>query len=241
MAEIVLIRPDWPAPGRVRAVATTRAGGFSTGPWTSLNLGTHVGDDPAAVAANRARLAAAAALPAEPAWLEQVHGARVVDAADPAPGPADGAVATRPGVVCAVLTADCLPILVCDRAGTRVAALHGGWRGLAAGILEAGLAALDRDPGELLAWLGPAIGPARYQVDDAVRDAFPPADHAAFRSDGPGHWRLDLAGLARARLARAGVGAVYGGHACTHAEPARFFSHRRDGRSGRQAALAWLA
>lgn len=237
-----LILPDWPAPPAVRAAATTRTGGVSTGPWAGLNLGDHVGDDAAAVAANRARLTAALALPAPPSWLAQVHGRRMLELApgQTATAPADGALARGAGVVCTVLTADCLPVLFCDRDGTRVAAVHAGWRGLAAGILAEAVQALGGPPADLLAWLGPAIGQPAYEVGDDVREAFTaPGDAAAFAPNARGRWQLDLAGLARQRLAAAGVTAVFGGHWCTHGEQ-RFFSHRRDGRCGRQAALIWL-
>lgn len=242
-----LIQPDWPAPATVRAVATTRTGGVSAGPYASLNLGDHVDDDPAAVVANRRRLVEVLGLPAEPAWLAQVHGVAVAEAGQAAPGTrADAAIARRPGAVCAVLTADCLPVLFCDRAGRHVAAAHAGWRGLAAGVLEATVAALAASGAPahtLLAWLGPAIGPRAYEVGDDVRGAFLQADAAAvsaFAASRPGHWWLDLYTAARSRLDQAGVTAIYGGGFCTHADAARFFSHRRDGVTGRQATLVWL-
>lgn len=241
------ISADWPAPVQVRAGCTTRVGGASAAPWDSLNLGAHVGDAPDAVRENRARLQQGLALPAVPAWLNQVHGTTVVDGAageTAAEGPgADGAFAAQPGVVCAVLTADCLPVLLCDRAGTRVAAAHAGWRGLAAGVLEAALQALGGDPGQVMAWLGPAIGPAAYEVGDEVREAFVDGDARnapAFVPARPGHWYADLYALARLRLRAAGVQAVYGGTRCTFSEPARFFSYRRDGVTGRMASLIWL-
>ncbi len=245
-----LIHPDWPAPPTVRAVATTRIGGCSRGPWAGLNLGDHVGDDPAHVADNRARLVAQLALPTPPVWLRQVHGTAVVrlPAAVGTAPEADAAVAGVPGVVCAVLSADCLPVLLCDRAGRQVAAVHAGWRGLAAGVIEAAirqLAAGGAQPAELLAWLGPAIGVAAYEVGDEVRAAFLAADPgagAAFRRrPGAGRWSLDLCAAARLRLAAAGVAAVFGGRHCTHADARRFYSHRRDAPCGRQASLIWLA
>jgi len=237
------IVPDWPAPAGVRAVTTTRRGGVSSGPWATLNLAEHVGDDPAAVAANRDRLRVRQDLPQAPCWLQQVHGVRVIDVADPAAGGgADAAVAHAPGPVCAVLTADCLPVLFCDRAGTTVAAAHAGWRGLVAGVLEQTVAALGRPGSELLAWLGPAIGPAAYTVGDEVRTAFvahTAAATAAFRP-AAGGWHADLYVLARQRLAGCGVTAVSGGGFCTFHEPERFFSYRRDGVTGRMASLVWL-
>ena len=167
---------DWPAPARVKAWVSTRDGGISRAPYSTLNLGTHVGDEPDAVAENRRRLAAALGLPAEPNWLTQVHGRRVVDLDESWSGPADGAVTGRTGVVCAVLTADCLPVLLADSSGSRVGIAHAGWRGLASGVLQAAVAAMKTPPGELLVWLGPAIGPDAYEVGDDVRTAFVDVD-----------------------------------------------------------------
>ena len=245
MAEPRFITPDWPAPANVRACVTTRAGGVSRPPYASFNLAAHVGDDPQAVASNRARLCAELALPAEPAWLMQVHGDAVIDATQAAGAPqADGAFATVSDAVCAVLTADCLPVLLCDRAGTRVAALHAGWRGLAGGVIEAGVRALDVAGGELLAWLGPAIGPQAFEVGAEVRAAFvsqDPAAGSAFHSHGNGKFLADIYLLARQRLAGLGVTAVSGGGLCTVADRDRFYSYRRDGVTGRMASLVWLA
>jgi YfiH family protein len=238
------LQPGWPVPAGVRAAMTTRAGGVSTGTFASFNLATHVGDDPAAVAENRRRLRDALALPAEPAWLEQVHGARVAVLPGSAPGPADAAVAFAPGSVCAVLVADCLPVILASRDGDRVGIAHAGWRGLAAGVVEATVAALGGEPGRLVAWLGPAIGPRAFEVGGEVRDAFLARDRGsdvAFRPGREGRWFADLPALARRRLAAAGVDAVTGGASCTHSDPARFYSYRRDGATGRMAALAWLA
>jgi YfiH family protein len=226
----------------VRACTTTRAGGVSEGPWASLNLGDHVDDDPAAVAANRARLAGELALPREPQWLRQVHGTRV-RAPDAEADCADACFEDRPGRVCAVLTADCLPVLLCNAAGTRVAAAHAGWRGLVAGVLEQTAARFDDPPAQILAWLGPAIGPQAFEVGDEVRAAFVGADTAAaahFVAKRPGHWLADLYGLARLRLARAGITQVSGGGFCTYREPERFYSYRRDGITGRMASLIWI-
>lgn len=237
-----LIVPDWPAPAGVRALVTTRAGGVSLPPWDSLNLGDHVGDDPAAVAENRRRLRAH--LPAEPLWLRQVHGVRCIDAARAAPGAEADAVRARvPGVVCAVLTADCLPVLICDEAGTAVAAAHAGWRGLAAGVIEATVAALGLPGERLMAWLGPAIGPERFEVGGEVRAAFVAQDAgaaAAFAAQPDGKWLCDLYALARRRLAALGVHRVAGADFCTVNDAGRFFSYRRDGASGRMATLIWL-
>jgi YfiH family protein len=234
------LAPDWPAPSHVRAWVTERGGPARYG---TLNLATHVGDDPNVVAANRAALRAALALPAEPAWLTQIHGARVLDLDRDESGPADGAVTARAGVVCAVLTADCLPVLLCDRAGRRVGVAHAGWRGLLAGVLPAAVAAFREEPDELLAWLGPAIGPAAYEVGADVRTPFverqPGADRR-FSSNPRGRWQADLYGLARDSLAAAGVRRVYGGGYCTFTEDQRFFSHRRRAPCGRMATLVWL-
>jgi polyphenol oxidase len=245
MTEPQFIIPDWPAPANVRAAVTNRAGGVSHAPYDSFNLATHVGDDPAAVRENRARLRAALALPAEPLWLKQVHGVAVVDAAQGGTEPeADGAFAAHPGAVCAVLTADCLPVLLCNRAGTKVAALHAGWRGLAGGVIEAGVKAMGAAGSDLLAWLGPAIGPANFEVGPEVRAAFVQYDAQAaqaFRAAREGKFLADIYQLARQRLQRAGVMEVYGGGFCTVTERARFFSYRRDGATGRMASLIWLA
>ncbi len=241
-SKIEPIFAQWPAPASVRACTTTRAGGISRGRWAGLNLGDHVEDDPRAVAHNRTLLADQLRLPDEPQWLSQVHGTRVR-----LPGQqldcADACLEDRPGRVCAVLTADCLPVLFCNVAGTRVAAAHAGWRGLLAGVLEQTVAAFDDAPEQILAWLGPAIGPSAFEVGDEVRAAFVAdrADSGAhFRVHGAGHWLADLYGLARDRLGAAGVVQVSGGGLCTYSDPERFFSYRRDGVTGRMASLAWL-
>jgi YfiH family protein len=239
------IVPDWPAHPRVRAVSTTRTGGVSVAPYASMNPATHVGDSPVAVQENRARLATQLQLPATPLWLQQVHGTRVVDAAAAAASPeADGAWSAQTGIVCAVLTADCLPLLLSDRDGRCVAAVHAGWRGLAAGVIEHAVLALPAAGNDLLAWLGPAIGPQAYVVGDEVRAAFTAKDAAAasaFAAHRDGGWHADLYRLARQRLAACGVDTVYGGDHCTFREPGRFFSFRRDGVTGRMATLIWLA
>jgi YfiH family protein len=239
----MLIRADWPAPASIHTLSTTRDGGVSAAPYDSLNLGDHVGDAPDDVMTNRARLRTF--LPAEPCWLTQVHGTQVVDAGTAHAGMrADASITRLPGRVCAVLTADCLPVLFCNRAGDRVGAAHAGWRGLLGGVLEATLDALDCPPDSVLAWLGPAIGPQAFEVGDEVRQAFTadlPASAAAFTADRPGKWCADLYALARLRLARAGVNAVYGGGFCTVRESQRFFSYRRDGVTGRMASLIWCA
>ncbi|KZE84900.1 peptidoglycan editing factor PgeF [Chromobacterium subtsugae] len=234
---------DWPAPARVRTLATTRQGGVSQAPYASLNLGAHVGDAPDAVAANRARLRDE--LPAEPAWLNQVHGVAVADAAalrGAAPD-ADASFARAPGVVCAVMTADCLPVLLCDDAGRAVAAAHAGWRGLCDGVIEATVAAMALPPAGLMAWLGPAIGPDAFEVGAEVRQAFlarAPAAASAFIDIGEGKYLADIYALARQRLQAAGVERVYGGDFCTVIDRERFFSYRRDRITGRMASLIWL-
>jgi YfiH family protein len=238
--------PDWPAPPVVRAAITTRPGGVSRAPWDSLNLADHVGDDAACVAENRRRLRRALGLPAEPFWLHQVHGCDVADAdaaAGDSPCEADAAVATRPGRVCAVLTADCLPVLFCSRQGDWVAAAHAGWRGLAAGVLERAVARAPVAAADVLAWLGPAIGPAAFEVGAEVRAAFLAEDAGVagcFAPSPAGRWLADLYGLARRRLERSGVGWVGGGSLCTFTDAGRFFSFRRDGTTGRMASLIWL-
>ena len=245
MIEPEFIFHDWPAPPNVRVVITTRAGGVSHAPYDNFNLGTHAGDDPTAVRENRARLRTALAFPAEPLWLKQVHGVAVVDAAQGGAEPqADGAFAAQPGAVCVVLTADCLPVLLCNRQGTKVAALHVGWRGLARGVIEAGVKAMGVPGNELLAWLGPAIGPASFEVGPEVHAAFVQHDAQAaqaFRAVREGKYLADIYQLARQRLQHLGVAAVYGGGFCTVAERERFFSYRRDGATGRMASLIWLA
>jgi hypothetical protein len=237
-----MILPDWPAPARVKGLMTTRAGGVSQAPWAGLNLGDHVGDDPEHVAANRARLRQH--LPAEPGWLKQVHSARVVELGREPNPEADAAFTRQPVQVCAVLTADCLPVLFCDRAGSVVAVAHAGWRGLAGGVLEATVAAMQVPPGEVLAWMGAAIGPQAFEVGDEVRQAFV-AQHAAASGafvpqPTPGKWLADIYRLARIRLEHAGVQAIYGGGRCTYQEAETFYSYRRDGVTGRMASLIWL-
>ncbi len=237
--------PDWPAPPQVRAFSTTRVGGVSEPPFESLNLSFSSGDDPERVEQNRSRVVTALNLPESPRWLKQVHGTRVVDAETAINRPqADGSIASRPGQVLAVMTADCVPVLLCDRGGRRIAAAHAGWRGLAAGVLESTVAALEWKPSELLAWLGPGIGPRAFEVGPEVREAFMTVDRIAagcFRNGNGDRLLADLYQLARQRLGRAGVEAVFGGEHCTFSEPAKFFSYRREGRrSGRMGTFIWL-
>ncbi|MCS4266921.1 purine nucleoside phosphorylase YfiH [Serratia sp. BIGb0163] len=239
-----LILPDWPLPAGVKACSTTRHGGISLPPYDSLNLGTHVGDDARAVEDNRQRLVEGAGLPQMPVWLEQIHGTRVVrlDGQTPADLQADAVYSNVPGQVCAVMTADCLPVLFCSQAGDEVAAAHAGWRGLCNGVLEQTLAAFAAEPGRISAWLGPAIGPQQFEVGPEVRAAFIAVDDAAAAAFTPqgDKFLADIYLLARQRLQRAGIHAIYGGDRCTVSEISHFFSYRRDGITGRLASLIWL-
>ena len=234
------IPADWPAPDRIIAGSTTRQGGGSIGAFSSLNLGDHVGDEEQHVAENRRRFVAACGLPREPDWLNQVHGCDVAMAGRPLPAAADAAVARSAGDVVAVMTADCLPVLLCAEDGTEIAAIHGGWRGLAGGVIGATLARMATPPARLLAWLGPAISQDAFEVGDEVREAFVSVDAATgqcFEANSRGRWQADLYGIARRQLAIEGVEAVYGGNACTCADATRFFSYRRDGQCGRMATF----
>jgi polyphenol oxidase len=240
-----VLLPEWSAPPAVCSAFTLRGGGVSGGPFDSLNLGAHVGDRPEAVAENRRRVRERLALPAEPAWLEQVHGTRVadLDAAGEAIRSADAVITRTAGVVCAIQVADCMPVLFAARDASAVGVAHAGWRGLAAGVLEETVARLGVPPGELLAWLGPAISAQHFEVGEEVLTAFlerDPGAGGAFSANPRGRWQCDLAALARRRLGALGVTAVSGGSWCTCGDPARFYSFRRDGRCGRMAALIWL-
>lgn len=239
-----IITPHWPAPVNVRAHTTTRSGGTSLPPYHSFNLAEHVGDTPEAVKKNRIHLRQFLSLPSEPSWLEQVHGAKIISASHGPGQQGDASIAYGPGPVCAILTADCLPLLLCDQKGTRVAAVHAGWRGLAAGIIKATINALDISGEHLLAWLGPAIGPQTFEVGSEVKQIFLDQDnrHAlAFNAGRPGHWLADIYQLARLCLTRQGVRSIYGGQCCTVADSDRFYSYRREGKTGRMATLIWLA
>lgn len=240
-----LLIPDWPAPPGVRAVSTLRSGGLSQGPWASLNLGLGVGDDDHRVLENRRHLREVLGLAREPGWLRQVHGSAVVDLACcvQALPEADASLARGPVGVCAVLTADCLPVLFCDRDARVVAAAHAGWRGLAAGVLEATIDAMGCAPERILAWLGPAIGPRAFEIGPEVRAVFLEHDPACAADFVPGQgdrWLADLQALARRRLMARGLQDIHACRACTFSEPERFFSYRRDGRTGRMASLIWL-
>jgi len=239
------IVPDWPAPANVRSLLTTRRGGVSQGIYAGFNLGSHVGDDPAVVAANRAQVAARVG--GEPIWLDHVHGTRAIDAdqfarLDQVPQ-ADATYSRQAGSVCVVMTADCLPVLLCDDSGAVVAAAHAGWRGLLAGVLEETIRAMMVPGRSLLAYLGPAIGPRAFEVGDEVRSAYVAENGAAasaFTPSSPGKWLADIYLLARQRLAIRGVERVFGGSFCTVSDAERFFSYRRDGQTGRMASMIWL-
>ncbi len=240
--------PDWPAPANVRAGTTIRLGGVSVAPYDSLNLGDHVGDSANAVASNRSLLRRQCGLPAEPVWLKQVHGIEVVDAALASGVPvADASFSHQSNIVCTVMTADCLPLLLCDKAGSVVAAVHAGWRGLADGVIEATINDMGLAASGLMAWLGPAIGPGVFEVGAEVRqqfiaqdpqaaDAFQPSRSSSTR----GRWLADIYLLARQRLAKFGVEQVCGGHYCTYTDSERFYSYRRDGVTGRMVSFIWL-
>jgi len=236
---------DWPAPANVHAATSRRLGGISQGTYATLNLAMHVDDDAWAVRENRSRLA----LPTEPIWLNQVHGLTVANVGRASEQSsdqvieADAAYTDVAGVICAVLTADCLPVLLCDRSGHHVAAVHAGWRGLAAGIIDRAVTALQPPGDQLLAWLGPAIGPNAYEVGPEVREAFLQRDtdaQAAFPPSRPGHWWMDIYQLARQQLAQQGITGVYGGDHCTWQEAEHFYSYRRDGVTGRMASVIWF-
>lgn len=248
------IIPDWPAPPHVKALQTTRQGGVSVAPYDSFNLGSHVGDNPLAVARNRMLLNTL--LPGEPVWLEQVHGTAVADA-DHAGCMvrADACIARQRGSVCVVMTADCLPVLLCDKQGTVVGAAHAGWKGLAAGVIEATVKAMDVPPQNLMVWLGPAISREAFEVGEEVRAIFvenDPQAASAFtpsplmgegRGEGRGEgekWLADIYALARSHLNALGITQIYGGGYCTYREREKFFSYRRDGVTGRMGAFIWL-
>ncbi len=239
-----LILPDWPAPANVKALQTTRLGGISAAPYDTLNLGLHVGDDPVRV--NRNRQSLAPFMPSEPVWLEQVHGVEVANADLAACRVvADASVARQRGSVCVVMTADCLPVLLCDEGGTVVGAAHAGWRGLCDGVIEATVKEMGIAPQKLMAWLGPAIGPDAFEVGAEVRAAFMAHDAngaEAFKPYGEqGKYLADIYLLARQRLGALGITRVYGDGFCTYRQPDKFFSYRRDGVTGRMGTFIWLS
>lgn len=245
MEELNFITPDWPAPSNVKALQTTRIGGASNKPYTSLNLGAHVGDDAIAVVKNRQLLSLY--LPSEPVWVNQVHGVDVIDAAkSTCLQNADASFTTKPNVVCVTMTADCLPVLLCDKAGTVIAAVHAGWRGLCDGAIEAAVNSLPVEKSEILAWLGPAIGPNAFEVGDDVRESFIQNDNqavTAFKKHGD-KWLCNMYLIAQQRLNKLGVTQIYGGSInedfCTYTDEVRFFSFRRDDVTGRMASLIWI-
>lgn len=246
MSDPALLEFSWKLPTGVRAAFTTRLGGVSAAPWDGLNLGAHVGDAPEAVAENRRRVQERAGMRAAPAWLNQVHGVAVSDLdsakARDAPVTADASITTGRDQACVVMVADCLPVLFSSRDGQRIGAAHAGWRGLASGILEHTVLAMGVPGSELVAWMGPAISREHFEVGDEVRTAFISQDAGAaeaFLPNARGKWQADLFALARRRLNALGVSDVSGGEWCTFADPAQFFSHRRDGKGGRMAALIW--
>jgi len=242
-----MIIPDWSAPARVHAVSTTRVGGQSLSPYDSLNLAQHVDDNKEAVRANRAILKRLAGYGGEPAWLEQVHGNTVINAAQAeAIVKADASFTTMTNTTCVVMTADCLPVLFCDKQGKGVAAAHAGWRGLAEGVLESTLKRLCSElacsSSDVMAWMGPAIGPTAFEVGNEVREAFISQHDVAsvFSETRPQHWLMDIYAVARERLKAAGVNEISGGQFCTYSDEEHFFSYRRDGQCGRMASLIWL-
>jgi len=237
------IKPNWPAPKNIKAFTTTRETGVSDKSYASFNLAAHVDDNLLHVKKNRQLLFEALNLPSEPVWLEQVHGVQIINAdhADKSPQ-ADASFSTEKNNVCVVMTADCLPLLICNRQGTKVAAAHAGWRGLQAGVIEASIEALAENKQDILVWLGPAIGPEVFEVGDEVRQKFideMPETISAFTANKPGHWLADIYQLAKIRLQNIGISEIYGGDFCTYTDQQRFYSYRRDGATGRMASLIW--
>ena len=241
MSKVDFIIPDWPAPANVKAIQTTRLGGYSVAPYGSLNLGLHVQDDALAVAKNRQLLSDY--LPSEPEWLNQVHGVEVIDATKSlCVQDADASFSKNKNVVCVTMTADCLPVLLCNQQGTAVASIHAGWRSLCDGVIEATIKMMGVESEELMAWLGPAIGPDAFEVGSEVREAFIAQDtqaDQAFKAYGD-KWLGDLYGIAKQRLNKQGLNKIYGGGECTYSTPSRYFSFRRDGLTGRMATMIWF-
>ena len=239
------IEATWPAPKHIRAFFSTRQGGVSNAPYASLNIAQHVGDAREHVNENRAILKQQLHLPSEPAWLQQVHGVQVVDLDKPTmSNEGDASITRKLDRVCTVMTADCLPLLMCNTSGTVVGAAHAGWRGLHAGVIEETVNALDQDPADVLVWLGPAIGPRAFEVGNEVKQAFEQHDSratSAFTPSKPGHWFADIYALAKQRLQSMGIDRIYGGEFCTFNDEEQFYSYRRDGKTGRMASLIWIA
>ena len=245
MTKPFFIQPTWPASPHIKALTTTRIGGFSKAPFDSLNLGTHVGDQADVVARNRQTLISAAHLPSPPLWLQQVHSTVVVNSENWQPDiSADAIFSTQRNHVCAIMTADCLPLLLCDESGTQVAAAHAGWRGLLNGVIENTVKPFQGPRNKLLAWLGPAIGATQFEVGEEVFNAFTESDakaHTAFIQTDGQHYLADIYALARQRLNALGIEQIYGGDHCTVSEAETFFSYRREGQTGRMASLIWIA
>jgi len=241
LSKVDFIIPDWPAPANVKAIQTTRLGGYSVAPYGSLNLGLHVQDDGLAVAKNRQLLSDY--LPSEPVWLNQVHGVEVIDVTKSlCVQDADASFSKNKNVVCVTMTADCLPVLLCNQQGTAVASIHAGWRSLCDGVIEATIKMMGVESEELMAWLGPAIGPDAFEVGSEVREAFIAQDaqaDQAFKAYGD-KWLGDLYGIAKQRLNKQGLNKIYGGGECTYSNPSRYFSFRRDGLTGRMATMIWF-
>lgn len=241
----ILIFPDWPQPKSVSSCSTTRAGGVSLPPFDSLNLGDHVEDSFEAVSENRQRLVKLAQLPQQPVWLEQVHGTRVLhlDGSKIKNKQADAVYTNQKGQVCAIMTADCLPVLFCNMAGSEVAAAHAGWRGLCNGVLENTVSQFVSPTNEIMAWLGPAIGAEKFEVGGEVKDAFvnQSSDLASAFTPHNGKYLADIYLLARKKLSTMGINAIYGGDFCTVTDENRFFSYRREGKTGRMASLIWVS
>ncbi len=240
-----ILIPDWPAPKHIKAFSTTRLNGFSQSPYDSFNLAYSVGDDIENVSLNREHLKKILNLPSDPLWLSQIHSTVIykVDQ-ETMPKNADGSFTTNQNKVCVVMTADCLPILLCDVSGTQIAAVHAGWRGLADGVVESALNCFNHSQEKIIAWIGPAIGPKYYEVGDDVRNKFLEINsdfNKAFQTHNQAKWLADMNLLARMRLQKAGVSAIFSENLCTFSDAERFYSYRRDGITGRMASLIWIA
>jgi hypothetical protein len=240
-----LILPDWPAPQSIKAFSTTRIGGFSSPPYEGFNLGTHVGDEPANVVTNRDYLVNLALLPESPRWLNQVHSTRVINSHDwQLNSDADAIVSQHINHICTIMTADCLPVLLCNKQGNTVAAIHAGWRGLAAGVIEKTITQFGGDPQDILVWLGPAIGPQQFEVGPDVYQTFIQHDvkaSQAFKQTDATHYLANIYLLAKQRLTALGIEAIFGGDLCTATDQRRFFSYRRDHITGRMASIIWIS
>ena len=240
---IEFLQPEWEVPAAVRAFVTTRAGGYSEGPYAGFNLGQHVGDDDSHVARNRAELVKALSLPQEPSWIRQTHSTQAVVLEQESHREADAAITRKPGMVAVIMTADCLPIMLCDREGSEVAALHAGWRGLQGGIIDATLERMQTPNSELQAWIGPGISQENFEVGDEVYAAFVESIDSCegfFVPHGAGHWLCDLPGIAQHVLERQGITGVTRDPHCTYRDESMFYSYRRDGITGRMASLIWI-